>query len=147
MKLKLIVKLVEKMLGQRFPNEASPADMYLPNRTASTGLVFLTTGIASGIVYAFNQTLWMLFVALGGLAFGIAALMCWKNQSIRVLSDEYFEYKTMFGRIYTYAFRDITRLKRNQDSLTLFVGEGKVHIESNAVISERLAELINREFR
>lgn len=61
----------------------------------------------------------------------------------RMLTDEVFEYTTFLGNTYTYYFRDITGLRRNQDSLTLFVGCKKVHIESSAVMSERLVSLIN----
>ena len=86
----------------------------------------------------------MLFAGIGGILLGIVELMCWKNQSIRVVSDEEFEYTTFLGNTHRYAFRDITALRKNKDSLTLFVGKNKVHMESMAVISERLAKLINQ---
>jgi len=50
----------------------------------------------------------------------------------------------MFGNTRTYAFSDIQGLRRNQDSLTLFVAGEKIHIESMAIISDRLASAINR---
>ena len=50
----------------------------------------------------------------------------------------------MFGNTRTYAFSDIQGLRRNQDSLTLFVAGEKVHIESMAIISDRLILAINR---
>ncbi len=49
----------------------------------------------------------------------------------------------MFGQTRTYYFSDITGLRRNSDSMTLFVGNEKVHIESMAVLSERLVNGIN----
>ena len=49
----------------------------------------------------------------------------------------------MFGKTRTYSFSDIQGLRRNQDSLTLFVAGEKVHIESIAVLSERLVERID----
>ena len=42
-------------------------------------------------------------------------------------------------------FSDITGLKRNADSMTLLVGTEKVHIESCAILSERLIKLIDKE--
>lgn len=61
-----------------------------------------------------------------------------------MISDEEFEYTTFLGKTHRYAFRDITALRKNQDSLTLFVGKNKVHIESMAVLSERLVDRINQ---
>ena len=81
--------------------------------------------------------------AVACIAFGVAALLCWRNQSIHIISDEKFTYTTMFGNTRTYSFSDIQGLRRNQDSLTLFVAGEKVHIESMAVLSERLIERIN----
>ena len=49
----------------------------------------------------------------------------------------------MFGKTRTYSFSDIQGLRRNQDSLTLFVTNEKVHIESMAILSERLVERID----
>ena len=49
----------------------------------------------------------------------------------------------MFGNTTTYSFADIQGLRKNQDSMTLFVAGKKVHIESMAVLSERLVNHIN----
>ena len=86
-------------------------------------------------------------ISVLGIALGTIALLCWKNQTIHVLSDERFTYTTMFGKTKTYAFSDIQGLRRNQDSLTLFVANEKVHIESMAVLSDRLIERINQELK
>ena len=50
----------------------------------------------------------------------------------------------MLGRTYTYSFSDIQGLRRNNDSLTLFVAGKKVHIEAMALISERFIILVDR---
>jgi hypothetical protein len=50
----------------------------------------------------------------------------------------------MFGNTRTYNFCDIKGLLRNQDSMTMLVGNDKVHIESMAVLSERLVDSINK---
>lgn len=144
MKLKILVKLVEKFLGAAYSEDEPRADMYLPERLLAMSLVFLAGGTVFGVLFVFTRTLWMLMVAVGGIGLGVVELLCWKNQSVRMISDEEFEYTTFLGNTYRYAFRDITALRKNQDSLTLFVGKNKVHIESMAVISERLANLINQ---
>ena len=78
-----------------------------------------------------------------GVLLGIIALLCWKNQAIHVISDTHFTYTTMFGNTTTYSFADIQGLRKNQDSMTLFVAGKKVHIESMAVLSDRLVDRIN----
>lgn len=144
MKLKILVKIVEKILGVTYSGDEPRADMYLPERALAMCLVMLAGGTVFGVFFALGGASWMLFVAIGGILFGIALLLCWKNQSIRVLSDEEFEYTTFLGNKHRYAFRDITALRKNRDSMTLFVGKNKVHMESMAIISERLADLINQ---
>ena len=142
MRLKLLVKAVEKLLGER---QAEGLDMYMPSRLLAIAIVMLAGGTAFAVAWFLSKTPWMLAVALGGVAFGVAAILCWKNQKIVMISDAEFEHTTMFGNTTRYAFRDITGLRKNQDSLSLFVAGKKVHIESMAVISDRLAERINRE--
>ena len=144
MKLKILVKLVEKILDATYSDDTPRADMYLPERLLAMSLVFLAGGTALCLLFALTRTLWMILAGIGGIVLGAMELLCWKNQSIRVISDEEFEYTTFLGNTHRYAFRDITSLRKNQDSLTLFVGQNKVHIESMAVISERLANLINQ---
>lgn len=144
MKLKLLVKLIEKLLGMGESGDAPRADMYLPEKLLAMALVFLAGGTACAIYAVFRFATWAVVCAVLGIALGAAALLCWKNQSIHVISDAQFTYTTMFGRTYTYAFSDIQELRRNQDSMTLIVGGSKVHIESMAILSDRLVKLINQ---
>ena len=141
MKLKMLVKIAEKLLGMTDSSDEPRADMFLPNRLLAMAIVFLAGGIVSALAII-NSVTWVLGVVIC-FAFGIAALLCWKNQSIRIISDEQFTYTTMFGKTRTYSFSDIQGLRRNQDSLTLFVANEKVHIESMAILSERLVERID----
>lgn len=145
MKLKLLVKLIEKLLGMTDHGDEDRADMYLPDKLLALAMVLLAGGIACGIYAAVRWEIWAVIVAPIGILLGISALLCWKNQAIRMVSDEEFTYTTMFGKTYTYAFSDIQGLRGNSDSLTLFVAGKKVHIESMAIISQRLADRINRE--
>ena len=142
MKLKILVKIVEKLLGMTDSGDEPRADMFLPDRLLAMSIVFLAGGIVSIVLAFTNSVAWVLGIVIC-FAFGIAALLCWKNQSIHIISDEQFTYTTMFGSTRTYSFSDIQGLRRNQDSLTLFVAGEKVHIESMAILSERLVENIN----
>ena len=144
MKLKILVKLIEKLLGITLDDDTPRADMYLPDRLLAMALFFLAGGIACALFAIFRFAIWAAICAVLGIVLGIFALLCWKNQTIRVISDEQFTYTTMFGNCRTYAFSDIRGLRRNSDSLTLFVANQKVHIESMAILSERLVDLINK---
>jgi hypothetical protein len=107
------------------------------------GLVFLAIGIVLGVSLLWTVVWWKVVAAAVCVGMGVMALLCWRNQKIVVISGSQFEYTTMFGQTRTYRFSDITGLRRNQDSMTLFVGNEKVHIESMAVLSERLVNGIN----
>ena len=146
MKLKILVKIVEKILGMTGGDEPR-ADMYMPERMLAMALVFLAGGTGCAIFAIFRFVIWAVVFAVLGIGFGIFALLNWKNQSIRIISDEQFVYTTIFGTKKTYNFRDIQGLRRNQDSMTLFVANEKVHIESMAVLSDRLVDLINERLK
>ncbi|MBR3967855.1 MAG: hypothetical protein IKJ91_12370 [Clostridia bacterium] len=143
MKLKILIKIIEKIFGM-VPDNQSRADMYLPDRLLSMSLVFLAGGIVCAIIAIFKFAVWAIVFAVLSVVLGIFAFLCWKNQSIRIISEEQFTYTTMFGNVHTYSFSDIEGLRRNKDSMTLFVAGEKVHIESMALISDRLAELIDK---
>lgn len=143
MKLKILVKIIEKLLGMTDCGDKPRADMYLPDRLFAMALVFFTGGVACALFAVFKFATWAVICAVLGIMLGAFAFLCWKNQSIRIISDKQFTYTTMFGNTRIYSFSDIQGLRRNQDSLTLFVANQKIHIESMAIISERLAESIH----
>lgn len=147
MKLKILVKIIEKILGVTYSSDVPRADMYLPERALAMCLVYLAIGTACGIWAAITLATWAIVVAVLFLGLGVALLLCWKNQTIRVLNDDEFAYTTMFGKTHTYRFADIQGLRRNKDSMTMFVAGKKVHMESMAVLSDRLVDLINRELK
>lgn len=147
MKFKLLVKLVEKLLGMSSNSDEPRADMYLPDFLLAFAIVLLAGGTACVLFAIFSFALWAVVGAVLGLGLGIVALLCWKNQTIRMISGTHFEYTTFLGNTYTFAFSEIKSLRKNQDSLTLFVADKKVHIESMAIISERLAAAINKELQ
>ena len=147
MKLKIITKIVEILLGMQSGDETPRADMYLPERALAMAIVMLAGAVAATAWYFVKGGIAAVVIAVGALAFGVTQLMCWRNQKIRILDSERFEYTTFLGNTRQYAFKDITGLRKNSDSMTLFVGGDKVHMESMAVISDKLAERINQQLQ
>ena len=143
MKLKILVKIVEKLLGMTDSGEELRADMFMPDRLLAMALVMLAGGTACAIYAVLRFSVLAVIFAAVGILFGVFALICWKNQTIRMISDEQFTYTTMFGNTKTYLFSEIQGLRKNQDSMTLLVAGQKVHIESMAVLSTRLVDRIN----
>lgn len=143
MKLKLLVRLVEKMLRMPESGEEPRADMYLPSWLLAFGIV-LAAG-AVGMLVAFLITWNLIFTAIAAICalLSAAAVLCWRNQTIRIVDENTFQYTTFLGNTKTYAFSDIRSLRKNSDSFTLYVGDGKVHVESIAVLSDRLVNKIN----
>ena len=78
------------------------------------------------------------------LILGIAAILCWKNQWVEMLSDEEFIYSNMFGKQTTYRVSQIRDIRRGADSMTLILENGKVHIENCAVLSERFLRILHK---
>ena len=118
--------------------------MFLSQRALSIALTLFLFGVAAAVYGGLKQILPFRIAAVVLLVLAVTCFLCWKNQKIRVLSDEEFEYSIFLGRKKVYAFSDITGLVRNRDSMTLLMGGEKVHMESMAILSERLVERINR---
>lgn len=146
MKFKLLVKVAALILGAAYREDEPRADMYLPIWILALALVLFLAAV--GIIIAAVLTavsVGAIIAVMLCLLLGELALLCWKNQSIRMLSDDAFEYTTFLGSKKEYRFDAITMLRKNNDSMTMFVGGGKVHIESCAILSDRLVERINRQ--
>lgn len=132
--------------GATLVDDVPRADMFLPAWIFAMGLLFAAFGGILGTVLAILRLpvpLTLLAAAL--VLLGVAALLCWKNQTIRMLPNDTFMYSTFLGNKTIYRFDEIKGIKRGSDSITLFVGEGKVHIESAAIVTERLAVRINQQ--
>lgn len=143
MKLKILVALMTKLLGLQDTGDEPRADMCLPDWILAFGMVLVAGGVAVGIYGVLKATVGALVAGVIALVLGIAAILCWRNQTIRITSETTFEYTTFLGKTYEYKFSQIRGLRQNHDSMTMFVGDGKVHIESSAYISQRLADKIN----
>ena len=119
-------------------NTMPRADMFLPDFLKYFGF-FLDAASLIFLVVTFVTQIWGLiigFLICGGL--GIAAWLCWKNQTIRIIDNDKFEYTTFLGKTTVYRFSDIRALRTNHDSWTLILTNGKVHIESMVYMSEAL---------
>lgn len=142
--MKLLARILEKLLGERYGDDEPELDMYLPNRLLAIGMVFSGIGIVLAAAAFLTSNLMFVIGTIIFIPFGISAYLCWKNQSIRMISSGKFEHTTMFGNIHVYNFSDITGLKKNRDSLTLLVAGKRIHIEAMAILSPRLVSAINQ---
>ena len=132
--------------GTTLVDDEPRADMFLPAWLFVMGLLLSMFGAIVGIVFAVLQISTLIIVLAAGMSLlGVAAILCWKNQTIRMLPNDTFEYSTFLGEKTIYRFGDIKGLKKNTDSMTLFVAEGKVHIESIAILTDRLSDRINKQ--
>ena len=132
--------------GTTLVDDEPRADMFLPAWLFIMGLFLTMFGAIIGIIFLILQ-ISVLIIALSGamVLLGIVALLCWKNQTIHMNPNDTFEYSTFLGNKTVYRFDDIKGLKKNGDSMTLFVADGKVHIESIAIFTDRLADRINKQ--
>ena len=133
------------MLGDAFMEEQKKADMYLPVKLLAMSLVMAVLGLALAVFAVLNLHFWAGLGALACIGLGIAAFVCWKNQKIFIVSEEVFIYRTFLGKDHEYRFSQIQRAVQNTDSITLILDTGKVHIESMAILSDRLIQRIDRE--
>ena len=139
MKLKLLVAIVSAVIGER----EKDADMYLPMWLLVFGVILIALCPVLVVLYFVKKLIIFLPLAVAALLLGSLAVACWRNQSIKILSDTEFCYTTFLGNKRVYKFADITALRRNNDSCTLFVAGDKVHIENCAVMSDRLLDMLD----
>lgn len=144
MRGKLVIRLATMLLGTVYKEDEPRADMCLPLKLLASGFVMILAAIGFATAFVFTLNLWTLGVAIPSLIIGILAIICWKNQTIQIISNDKFEYTTFLGNKHTYYFKDITGLRQNPDSITIFVAGKKVHIEKMAYTSDRLIHLINQ---
>lgn len=134
------------IIGPVLVDDEERADMYLPVGVLGFGVVLLLSGFVIGAVFILAKLPFLLIMsAVFFVLAGIAMIMCWKNQAIFILSDEVFEYRTIIGNKTVHRFDEIKGIKKGIGGITLFVGDSKVDIDSNAIISQRLNEKINEQ--
>lgn len=122
------------------------ADLFLPAWMFGLGVFLIMFFSIVGTVTALLR-LPVFFPLLSAVLVlgGVAMLLCWKNQTIHMVDDDRFAYRTFLGKTTVYRFDEITRIKRRPDSATLFVAEGKVYLDHAAIVSGRLAARLNEQ--
>jgi hypothetical protein len=100
----------------------------------------MLVGIGVGVYAALTLSIKAALIAAIGIILGIGAFLCWRNQKIEMISENYFEYTTFLGKTTTYRFDEITAYRVNRDSTTIFVGKNKIHIEANAIMTKRFSD-------
>lgn len=121
-------------------------DMYFPIWVCVLGAVLIAGGLVC-LVFCFidlNNALYWLIMVVTCIGLGIAGVLCWKNQWVKMIDQDEFIYSTIFGNRIKYKFSEIKGTKRNSDSMTLLLENGKVHIESGAIISETFIERVDQ---
>ena len=137
------VKLVERLLGMEDHGDNPRADMFLPDWLLLFGLFLILAGAAVSIGGLFFKNIIVPVIGVGVFVLGILAILCWRNQSIRIISSTQFEYTTFMGNKKIFRFDEIREIRQNSDSMTMFVGDGKVHMESCALFTEELANKLD----
>ncbi|MBO7254453.1 MAG: hypothetical protein J6V36_04035 [Clostridia bacterium] len=124
--------------------EKQKTDMFLPFWLFIVGIVCIV-GSLFGMAYIIFWSFYVVGILVCSvfLILGMGAILCWANQKINILDESTFEYVTFLGNKKVYRFSDITGIKTNNDSQTLFVGDDKIHIESCAIMSQRLINKFN----
>lgn len=146
MVLKLLVKLSSLILGRAYSDDEPRADLYLPVWVLAFCVVLAALGIAAAIYSIAARSVLAGVAAILCLGLGAAALLCWRNQTIRMLPDDSFEYTTFLGNKKVYRFCEITQARANRDSTTLIARGERIHIEASAIMSQRLADRLNEIF-
>lgn len=118
-------------------------DMYLPIWVLALGILFITGGVIC-LCRAFSGAPLSWLGVPPCFCLGFAAILCWKNQWVEMISDEEFVYSNMFGRQTAYRVSQIWDIRRGADSMTLILENGKVHIENCAVLSERFLRILHK---
>lgn len=143
--LNMFVRISETLFRRTDSRDQEMADMYQSPRVLAIGVVVFLLGVGLGIFAALSLHIAAALGAVACVALGVVAFMCWNNQKIFMITDEIFCYRTFLGNDHEYRFSQIRKAIQNSDSITLVMETGKVHIESSAILSQRLAERIDRE--
>ena len=119
----------------------------MPIWVCGLGVLLILVGLLWCFLRQFEASLYGTIERIAGtvlfLGFGASAVLCWNNQWIEMQDSNTFLYSTIFGIKKAYAFSDILELKQNQDSFTLILETGKVHIESCAVLSDSFVQAVD----
>ena len=131
--------------GTRLVDDNARADVFLPVWMLVTGVLFVGLGAVFCAVLIALSILPVAFLLPAVLVLvGIVFILYWKNQTIRILTNDSFEYRTLWGKGVVYRFGEIKGIKKSMGSIIMLVRDGKVYIDSGAILSGRLIELIDK---
>lgn len=122
--------------------EKDEADMHLPGLVFGIGIFFAAAAAAVTIFAVVSGFYAAAAADILLLPLAAAAFLCYNNQKIWVVNDKIFEYSTMFGKRKRYEFDRVEKIVQNVDSFTVFAEGDRIHIESMAVCSRRLIDLL-----
>ena len=121
------------------PEGKQRGDLCKPSSYIALGVFSMIWGCVAGIVmFAAKAPVWLGLLQLLMIPIGIIVLLEWKNQGIVILSGDRFAYTTTFGRTKIYSFSQITQICRGLGGMKLRVGEQKIDIDFDAMVTERL---------
>ena len=121
------------------PEGKQRGDLCKPSSYIVLGVFSMIWGCVAGIVmFAAKAPVWLGLLQLLMIPIGIIVLLEWKNQGIVMLSGDRFAYTTTFGRTQIYSFSQITQISRGLGGMKLRVGEQKIDIDFDAMVTERL---------
>ena len=140
------MKRTKKIGGMRLtvwssgPERKPIGDMCMPDPYAAMGIFGMIAGVVVVIItFATGAPCGLAIVSFASFAGGVLMLLAWKNRVIRMLPGDRFEYVTAFGRKQVYSFADISELRKGFLCWNLILGDRKIQIDSDAVVSERLS--------
>lgn len=121
------------------PEGKQRGDLCKPSSYIALGVFSIIFGCVAGILmFAAKAPVWLGLLLLLMIPIGIIVLLEWKNRGIVMLSGDRFAYTNTFGRTQTYSFSQITQISRGLGGMKLRVGEQRIDIDFDAMVTERL---------
>lgn len=110
--------------------------VYMPKWMFFFGMAMYVIGAVFLIVLCAEKKWFQAIPGIGFMIFGAIAMACQLNQRAVKLTDGTYVYSTMFGKKKHFSADDRIGMRYNSDSVTVFLKNGKIHIESLAQISD-----------
>ena len=127
------------------PEGKQRGDMCKPSSYIVLGVFSVVLGCVGGtVMFAAKAPVWIVLMLLLMIPLGIIVLLAWKNQGILMLSGDRFAYTTTFGRTQIYSFSQITQISRGLGGMKLRIGEQRIDIDFDAIVTERLRKRLEQ---
>ena len=119
----------------RDPCDAKYA-VHIPRWLFFFGMAVYIAGAAVCIAMLAVGKFFVAIPGVGCMLFGAAAMLCQLDQKVVSAGEGIYIYSTMFGKKKHFSADDRIGMRYNSDSVTVFLKNGKIHIESLAQISD-----------